>query len=48
MFHTYAEFQLQGYVGRKVELGNGKVLKISIAATGVGKTWGCLCMLVVH
>ncbi|WP_299481163.1 single-stranded DNA-binding protein [uncultured Paracoccus sp.] len=33
MFYTFAEFQIQGYVGRKVELGNGKVLKVSIAAT---------------
>lgn len=33
MFHTYAEFQLQGYVGRKTELAGGKVLKVSIAAT---------------
>ncbi len=33
MFYTFAEFQIQGYVGRKAELGNGKVLKVSIAAT---------------
>ena len=33
MLYTHAEFQIQGYVGRRTELGGGKVLKVSIAAT---------------
>ncbi|XQZ30824.1 single-stranded DNA-binding protein (plasmid) [Paracoccus yeei] len=33
MLYTFAEFQIQGYVGRRTELGGGKVLKVSIAAT---------------
>ena len=33
MLYTFAEFQSQGYVGRRTELGGGKVLKVSIAAT---------------
>ena len=33
MLHTFAEFQIQGYVGKTTLLGNGKVLKVSIGAT---------------
>lgn len=33
MVYTFAEFQIQGYVGRKTEFGSGRVLKVSIAAT---------------
>ena len=33
MLHTFAEFQIQGYVGKTTALGNGKVLKVSIGTT---------------
>ena len=29
-------------------LGDGRSFVVRKEVTGVGKTWGCLCMLVVH